>query len=138
MSMYSFIIDNTKIKSLELSADTKLSNSRYIEADHNNCYGFRSFLNYIEFFNGTKIIKPDIDILSYYENVGFKKHYFRILETHYENGKHIPFFIEQSIAPACFSLEKHLVDPKYNNMYQLQMNIYDKKEYAKLKLQYSK
>lgn len=135
--MYNFIIDPSKVSILELSTDTRIKNARYIEGDHNSCYGFKSYINYIIFKDGTRYDRPDIEIQSFYTEFGFKPHYFRILETHYENGKHIPFFIENSISPSLFALEKDLLDSEKLYKWRMVWNFHDPKSFAANKIKYS-
>lgn len=136
--MYSFIINPTKIKNIELNADSNLGNAKYSTADHNSCYGFKSYVQLIEFTDGTILNKPDIDIESFYlfDNAGFRPHYFKILESHLERGKHIPFYIENSIAPSLFGLEKNLKNIDYIGQNRLIMKFKDKHQYASAKIKY--
>lgn len=60
--MYSFDINNLKIKSLELSVDSNIENAKFVEGDHNSCYGFKPYLKYIEFVDGNYIKNPNIEI----------------------------------------------------------------------------
>lgn len=132
--MYSFNINNTKIKNIELSVDTNITNGRFQASDNYACYCFKPYLKYIEFIDGNYIEKPNIEILTFYhEKDCYTLYYAKILQTHYEQGKNIPFYIENSISPAIYNVEKLIVK---SNQYMLCFYIEDKLTYAKYKLKY--
>lgn len=135
--MYSFIINPSKIKSIEISTNTDIKTAKLIEGDHNSCYCFKSYINNIVMTDGTKIIRPDIDIEYLHFDSSFRLHYFKIMETHYEQGKDIPYYIEHSIAPSLYALEKDVVDPQKIDRYRLVWNFYNIKDYASYKMKYS-
>ena len=135
--MYSFIINPSKIKSIEISTDTTISNAKLVEGDHNSCYFFKSYINHIIFTDGTRYDRPDIDIEYLYIDSKFRRHYFKLLEAHYEQGKSIPYYVEHSIAPSLYSLEKDVCDITKIDQYRMSWTFYNKKDFASHKIKYS-